>query len=132
MTEDWAEAQARKWLKGILGRSLGEQTAEAGHEANVSSLAALLREMEQAGHKRHGWWNPKRPAHGPCCTCQRCGQFYDDCRCDLDEAVAELEQAKPKLLAEVRRVVEDVRAVAPDFDSVRLVLDSILARLEKL
>ncbi len=32
----------------------------------------------------------RRPTHGPCCTCQRCGKNYDDCRCDLDEVVDEL------------------------------------------
>ena len=24
----------------------------------------------------------RKPTHGPCCTCQTCGQCYDDCRCD--------------------------------------------------
>ena len=25
--------------------------------------------------------NPRKPTHGPCCTCQDCGNFYDDCVC---------------------------------------------------
>ena len=39
-----------------------------------------------------------RPTHGPCCTCQRCGKHYDDCRCGLDEVVAELAEERALLL----------------------------------
>jgi hypothetical protein len=27
----------------------------------------------------------RKPTHGPCCTCQTCGQFYDDCICQYLE-----------------------------------------------
>ena len=35
------------------------------------------------------WWKKtyqRKPTHGPCCTCQDCGQFYEnDCRCDCKD-----------------------------------------------
>ncbi len=42
------------------------------------------------------WQRIRTPTHGTCCTCQACGENYDDCRCDLDDvadraAVAEAE-----------------------------------------
>ena len=39
----------------------------------------------------------RKPAHGPCCTCQRCGHHYDDCRCDLDEEIERADQLRAKL-----------------------------------
>lgn len=39
----------------------------------------------------------RRPTHGPCCTCQRCGKFYDDCRCDLDAVVDDLVKAEARM-----------------------------------
>lgn len=33
---------------------------------------------------------PIRPTHGPCCTCQICGQFHDDCVCCHNEILAKL------------------------------------------
>lgn len=35
-----------------------------------------------------------QPSHGPCCTCQHCGNDYDSCRCDLDEVADECERLK--------------------------------------
>ena len=32
---------------------------------------------------------PIKPTHGPCCTCQDCGQHYDDCVCEHN-AICEL------------------------------------------
>ena len=26
---------------------------------------------------------PRKPDHGSCCTCQKCGYFYDDCICHV-------------------------------------------------
>lgn len=28
-----------------------------------------------------------KPTHGPCCTCQSCGYYYDDCVCTHNEIV---------------------------------------------
>lgn len=57
-------------------------------EAENEKLKACLR-----GHKK--------PGHGPCCTCQRCGRHYDECRCDLDDFLDEKEmlEAENKELA---------------------------------
>lgn len=41
----------------------------------------------------------RKPTHGPCCTCQNCGQHYDDCRCTLDEVADENEKLKAALNA---------------------------------
>lgn len=27
----------------------------------------------------------RKPGHGPCCTCQRCGHDHDDCLCGISE-----------------------------------------------
>jgi hypothetical protein len=32
----------------------------------------------------------KKPTHGPCCTCQTCGHYYDDCICLHNEILLEL------------------------------------------
>lgn len=37
------------------------------------------------------WKRIRTPGHGPCCTCQACGENYDDCRCDLDDVADDLE-----------------------------------------
>ena len=37
------------------------------------------------------------PTHGICCTCQRCGQSYDDCKCTLYETATELEKALKRI-----------------------------------
>jgi Lar family restriction alleviation protein len=39
----------------------------------------------------------RKPTHGACCTCQKCGHSYDECRCDLDETVDELENANKRI-----------------------------------
>jgi len=30
---------------------------------------------------------PIKPGHGPCCTCQTCGQDYDDCVCETNQII---------------------------------------------
>ena len=50
-------------------------------------------EAELAKMKAHF----RQPTHGPCCTCQRCGQPYEDCRCDLDDVVDELDKANARI-----------------------------------
>lgn len=29
----------------------------------------------------------KKPTHGSCCTCQKCGYYHDDCVCEHNEFV---------------------------------------------
>ena len=47
----------------------------------------------------------RRPTHGPCCTCQACGQDYDTCRCDLDAVADELAKANAKA-AELQAAID--------------------------
>ena len=132
---DWADEKAREWLgkEGVKlsGYScvLEDNLWIEADERTETSLAALLREVEQAGHGQHGR-NQGKSTHGPCCTCGRCHQFYDDCRCDLDDAVEEAEQKRASVLAEVRRVVEDVYERDDDMPPHKR--DEILSRLESL
>jgi len=50
-------------------------------------------EKEMALHRR---WH-RKPTHGPCCTCQRCGLDYDTCRCSLDDVADENAELRAKL-----------------------------------
>jgi len=52
-----------------------------------------------------------KPNHGPCCCCQGCGEYHDDCFCDdngLLEALAEIKTEYPcteECSAEVKKGV---------------------------
>ena len=35
---------------------------------------------------------PIKPGHGPCCTCQECGQHHDDCVCTTNEIIDALKK----------------------------------------
>ena len=63
-------------------------------DAEIQRLSKELADMKRYYRK---------PTHGPCCTCQRCGQHYDDCRCDLDEAADEIASLK----ADVERLTKE-------------------------
>jgi len=49
----------------------------------------LLEILYQRGELKrdHGFSKiaPIKPNHGSCCSCQDCGQFYDDCVCTHNE-----------------------------------------------
>jgi len=32
-----------------------------------------------------GFISAEKPTHGPCCTCQTCGRYHDDCVCVHNE-----------------------------------------------
>ena len=32
----------------------------------------------------------RKPSHGPCCTCQTCGQSHDECVCEHNELITDL------------------------------------------
>jgi flagellar biosynthesis/type III secretory pathway protein FliH len=40
----------------------------------------------------------QKPTHGTCCTCQKCGFYYDDCKCSSNAEILKIEQS----LAEAR------------------------------
>ena len=55
-----------------------------------------LKEAMERGHVK--------PIHGSCCTCQRCGRHYDECRCMLDDVADELEEEKKNCVSLERRL----------------------------
>lgn len=70
-------------------------------------LPDALREIERLQGHVHA-------SHGPCCTCQRCGKHYDDCRCDLDDVVDALDAAK-KRIAELERALREIAETQPGY-----------------
>ena len=39
----------------------------------------------------------RKPTHGSCCTCQTCGQYYDDCLCGISDDITFAWQVLDKL-----------------------------------
>jgi len=64
---------------------------------------AQAEELEAARKEAQKWRRIRKPTHGTCCTCQRCGLDHDTCRCDLDEVCDELEQYKAFMTASNER-----------------------------
>lgn len=80
------------------------------HECAIAEVERLRAELEAAKAelaKIHKHW--RKPTHGPCCTCQRCGQDYDVCRCSLDDVADELETAKQRI-AELENARQEWRS----------------------
>jgi len=92
---DWAETRAQEWL----------ETVELDDEADIASLAALLREVRAGEYK-----------------CPDCGCL----------TIWAPDQYKADLLAEVRRVVEEEGAKWEHHSVAPLAIREILSRLEKL
>ena len=72
-------------------------------EAARDRLAAELERAREALAKYTSWTPgvgmkaPRKPTHGPCCTCQACGHFYDDfggCVCEHNAIEAALALAE--------------------------------------
>lgn len=40
--------------------------------------------------------NFRKPTHGPCCTCQKCGYDHDDCVCCHNELIDYIEELNEK------------------------------------
>lgn len=62
----------------------------------IEAYLALMEEVKTERAERIKWQRIRKPTHGTCCTCQRCGLDHDSCRCDLDDVVDELEQLQAK------------------------------------
>jgi hypothetical protein len=60
------------------------ESSAAIYVVQLADLARSVIAERDAAYKRHENWK-----HGTCCTCQRCGKWFDDCRCELDEVIAE-------------------------------------------
>ena len=68
--------------------------------ARIAKLEDEIAKMKKYFHK---------PEHGSCCTCQKCGHIYDECRCDFDETYDEndiLTARNAELEAFVNRLIE--------------------------
>lgn len=55
-----------------------------------ATIDALKAKLAAAVTEARKWRRIRTPTHGPCCTCQKCGENYDDCRCSLDDVADEL------------------------------------------
>lgn len=84
----------------IENADLRQQLASAEEEAQFhhGRFEAVCKERDDlrqqveritAENARHKKWHP---IHGPCCTCQGCGREFNECRCDLNEALANVER----------------------------------------
>jgi hypothetical protein len=119
VAEDWTKTRAREWLEETLGPVVVQHAYHQFSDAEVSSLAALLREVDGRARSE---------TLVMCCVCHNAKAPRPDCECVICH--------RNRTLAEVRRVVLDVRAssiqpTAGCFDAP-LACDDILARLEKL
>lgn len=73
-------------------------------------------DRDEAVGKATKWQRIRTPDHGPCCTCQACGEYYDSCRCDLDDVADDLAQARTQLAAQRAELelINDLRNRASD------------------
>jgi len=58
----------------------------------IFELGWRIRELKSLLQKYTDWRGPgvgilphREPAHGPCCTCQECGHYHDECVCEHNE-----------------------------------------------
>lgn len=109
-----------------LMRGLGQE------EALEVILALETAATDLASMKRYY----RKPTHGPCCTCQACGQHYDDCRCHLDDVADQLETEHKahaecsKMLAariaECRELIERLECESEALETERARLDWLI------
>lgn len=105
-------------LESALGRMVAE----------LSASQARVKELEASVLK---WQRIRKPTHGNCCTCQRCGLDHDSCRCDLDEVYDELTQLQATLSArEVER--DDARTARNTAVTLtRILQDKLTAAVQR-
>ena len=99
------------WPHGIPEKPAEGKTVPIEVEPKYESVY-----VEMAIMKRNCW---RKPGHGPCCTCQRCGKNYDDCRCSLDDVGQESGQFKrerDEAWIEIARLKAIVKAYMPPHD----------------
>jgi len=70
---------------------------------DLATAQARVKELEAKVVK---WQRIRKPTHGNCCTCQKCGLDHDACRCDIDELADELTQLQATLAAKEAKIVE--------------------------
>jgi hypothetical protein len=49
----------------------------------LASFKNLLLEAQKQVWQQTIDANTRKPTHGNCCTCQSCGQYHDDCTCEI-------------------------------------------------
>jgi hypothetical protein len=119
------QERVSRWLDVLEeahGVTLGSTLAD--REVREAIRAVLA---ENALHKR---WH-RKPTHGACCTCQKCGLDYDTCRCSLDDVADELQQAE----AERDEWRDIARAEGADEEHERALVserDALRAEVERL
>ena len=88
---------------------LKERIEDAKYLLNVADnkFNDKKEEIDDLEKQVQKWQRIRKPEHGTCCTCQRCGESYDDCRCDIDELADELAD-KDKEIADLKQTVSEV------------------------
>ena len=114
LAEALAEAleQRNLWIEGeeyrelvILRKRLSARVDSLAEELKAANARIAKLEDEIAKMKKYF----HKPEHGSCCTCQKCGHIYDECRCDFDETYDEndiLTARNAELEAFVNRLIE--------------------------
>ncbi len=95
-------------ISRMLGNHYCMQCARAVPENN---LTRLERERDELRAEVLKWKRIRTPTHGTCCTCQACGEYYEQCRCDLDDVADDLVQAREIIgqLEEKLRLAKEMR-----------------------
>ena len=75
-----------------------------------------------------------KPTHGPCCTCQKCGYSFDDCKCWENDKIeiceyVEATQAENAKLKELVNIKNEFLAV---YRTGKNVPEKVWTRFEKL
>jgi len=78
----------RTWLSDKVERL--ELKMKTDEELLIATIESQKAEIAK-------WKRIRTPTHGSCCTCQACGAFYDDCRCDLDDMADDVVQLQKTL-----------------------------------
>jgi hypothetical protein len=96
----WSSATMREVLGALKrawaeGDDIEEHRADAARRLETANewASGLAGDLDKAlkmlvlAEERLAEYGARRPTHGPCCTCQRCGHGHDECRCSLDDEV---------------------------------------------
>lgn len=109
MSNDALLKEARDIDKTREHWPLIKRLADALTAANAREAQANA-ERDEAVRRAAKWQRIRTPDHGPCCTCQACGEDYDSCRCDLDDVVDDLAQARTQLATLRKEAAEAIKA----------------------
>lgn len=89
------QAAVKKWMESLgFTWVVGSNSSGWWNASNITMpphAAALFYRSEQAACQKAVEEDLKariaglkrKPTHGNCCTCQSCGQYHDDCNCEV-------------------------------------------------